>query len=61
MNTKVKCPSCGAVGKIYGTPYGLQIGSSTKGQNSDIHNIILIQCEECGTVISGYRYELENE
>lgn len=59
MNTPVKCPACGAVSSIYGMPYGLQIGSSVKGQNSDVHGTILIQCEKCGVVIGGYRYELK--
>jgi len=57
MNARKKCPSCGAIGKIYGSPYGLQIGSSTTGNNSDVHTVILIQCEECGAVLGGYKDE----
>jgi len=57
MNPVVKCPSCGAEGKIYGIPYGLQIGSATKGENPDVHDTILIHCEECGAVLGGYKYK----
>lgn len=59
MNTQVKCPSCGTIGKIYGLPYGLQIGSSVKGENSNVDDVILIQCEKCGVVLGGYRKELD--
>lgn len=55
--TKLKCPHCGAEGKIFGRPYGLQIGSSIKGQNLDVHSVILIQCEECGAILGGYEKE----
>ncbi|OGH82723.1 MAG: hypothetical protein A2301_01330 [Candidatus Magasanikbacteria bacterium RIFOXYB2_FULL_40_13] len=59
MNTQVKCPACGAVGKIYGLPYGLQIMSSAKGENTDVDSVVLIHCEECGVVLGGYSKELE--
>ena len=60
MHKPVKCPSCGAIGTIYGSLYGLQIGSSIKGNNSDIHGVVLIRCEECGVVLGGYeKKELE--
>lgn len=54
MHKAVKCPSCNSMGKIYGRPYGLEIGSSKTGENSDVHSVILIQCEECGAVLGGY-------
>lgn len=59
MKSPVKCPACGAEGSIYGLPYGLQIGSSIKGQNSDVHGTILIQCEKCGAVLGGYKHEIQ--
>jgi len=59
MNKQVKCPSCGAFEKIYGLPYGLQIGSSKKGKNIDVDDIILICCEKCHAVLGGYKKELE--
>lgn len=54
MNSILKCPFCGAKGKIYGLPYGLQIGSSIKGKNLDVYETILIHCEACGAVLGGY-------
>lgn len=61
MNTQVKCPSCGEIGKIYGLPHGLQIGSSVKGANSDVDGVVLIQCEGCGAVLGGYKKEIETK
>jgi uncharacterized Zn finger protein len=54
MNVATKCPSCGAVGKIYGMPYGLQIGTSKEGEAPDMDEVVLIKCEECGAVLGGY-------
>ena len=54
MHRKVVCPNCKTDGKIYGLPYGLQIMSSTKGENTDVHSVILIHCEACGAVLGDY-------
>lgn len=61
MKLEVMCPFCKASGKIYGLPYGLPIGSSTKGENTDVNGVILIHCEECGAVLGGYREELKTK
>jgi len=52
-----KCPNCKEVCSPYGLPYGLQIGSSDENQATDLHSIILIQCNKCGTVLGGYEKE----
>lgn len=57
MKTPIMCPACKMPAQIYGMPYGLQIGSSVKGENSDVHPVILIQCEGCGCVLGGYKNE----
>ncbi len=51
-----KCPGCGKRGTIYGTPWGLQIGSHVKGENTDVDRVILVMCGECGTAIGAYQY-----
>lgn len=58
MNTIVKCPSCGEQGKIYGLPYGLQIGSAKDDKTTDLHDVILIHCEACGAVLGGYEHPI---
>ncbi len=55
MKLPIICPACKAPAQIYGMPYGLQIGSSINGENSDVHGVILIQCEACGAVLGGYK------
>ena len=55
MKTPIVCPTCKTPAQIYGMPYGLQIGSSVKGENSAVHPVILIQCESCGCVLGGYK------
>ena len=32
-------------------PWGLQIGSHVKGENTDVRPVILVMCGECGTVM----------
>jgi len=55
MTKEIMCPVCKNEAKLFGRPYGLQIGSSLKGENSDVHPVVLVQCEECGTVLGAYR------
>ncbi len=57
MKNKIKCPHCGAENKIYGLPYGLQIMTSEHGEGTDVHPVILIHCENCGSVLGGYKDE----
>jgi hypothetical protein len=60
MATKVerrpKCPGCGKTGTIYGMPWGLQIGSHVKGENSDVYGVVIVMCGECGTAIGASPY-----
>ncbi len=51
-----KCPKCDS-GTIYGRPYGLQIGSPIKGENTAVHSVVLVMCAACGAVAGAYRAE----
>lgn len=52
-----KCPICKEVCKLYGLPYGLQIGSSDENDTTDLHPVILVQCDKCGCVLGAYKDE----
>jgi hypothetical protein len=55
MQSELVCPVCKEAGKIYGLPYGLPITSAVKGENTDVHQVVLIHCEGCGAVLGGYK------
>lgn len=49
------CAHCNKNVRVYGLPYGLQIGSPDDGECSDVQEVILIQCAECGSVLAAYK------
>ena len=49
------CPHCEKVVKVYGLPYGLQIGSPNDSECSDVEDVILVQCADCGSVLGAYK------
>lgn len=51
------CPHCNKNVRVYGLPYGLQIGSSNDDECTDVQGVILIQCSECGSVLAAYKDE----
>lgn len=57
MAKPTMCPTCKSTGKIYGRPYGLQIGSPVAGENTDVDPVILVQCGGCGSVLGAYKKE----
>ena len=51
------CTNCKKTVRYYGLPYGLEIGSSSEGEGTDMHRVIMIQCAECGAVVGAYKTE----
>jgi len=51
------CPNCKGT-SFYGQPIGLQVPASVDGgRRADDHDIVLVSCATCGTVVGSYRLQ----